>query len=125
LHNFSGITFGGNTPDKYASITSPNASDLTWEVSRQYNVGVDASFLQDRLSITAEGYARTTEGMLSVGLDLPDVYGATAPKTNSSDLRTTGYELSFGWRDQIRVANKPLGYFIKATLSDYKSVITK
>lgn len=125
LHNFSGITFGGNTPDKYASITSPNASDLTWEVSRQYNVGVDASFLQDRLSITAEGYARTTEGMLSVGLDLPAVYGATAPKTNSSDLRTTGYELSFGWRDQIRVANKPLGYFIKATLSDYKSVITK
>ena len=63
--------------------------------------------------------------MLSVGLDLPAVYGATAPKTNSSDLRTTGYELSFGWRDQIRVANKPLGYFIKATLSDYKSVITK
>ncbi len=125
LHNFAGITFGGSNPDKYASISSPNASDLTWETSQQYNVGIDASFLNDRLSLTAEGYIRDTKGMLSVGMDLPGVYGATAPKTNSSNLRTSGYEISLSWRDQFKLAGKPFGYFVKGSVSDYKSVIKK
>lgn len=121
----SNTSFGGSTKDKYASISSPNASDLTWETSRQYNVGLDASFLRDRLSFTAESYIRDTYGMLSIGMDLPGVYGATAPKTNNSNLRTSGYELTLSWRDQFQLADRPFGYFVKATLSDYKSVITK
>lgn len=125
IADLSGYTFGGSALDKKASISNPNASDLSWETSYQYNVGIDASFLRDRLSFTAEGYIRETRGMLSVGLDLPAVYGATAPKTNTSNLRTTGYELALSWRDQVKIAGKPFGYFAKVTLSDFKSIITK
>lgn len=125
IHDFAGISFGGSTPEKYSKISSPNAGDLTWETSYQYNVGLDASFLQDRLSITADGYIRDTKGMLTVGLDLPGVYGATAPKTNSSNLRTSGYEIALGWRDQVNVGGKPFGYFLKGTVSDFKSIVTK
>ena len=125
IHNFAGISFGGSTPEKYSSISSPNAGDLTWETSYQYNVGLDASFLQDRLSITADGYIRDTKGMLTVGLDLPGIYGASAPKTNSSNLRTSGYELAVGWRDQVKIGSKPFGYFLKGTVSDFKSIVTK
>lgn len=125
ISNLNNISFGGDSKDKYSSISSPNASDLTWETSRQYNLGIDASFLQNRLDLTVEGYMRDTQGMLSIGMDLPGVYGATSPKSNSSNLRTSGYEIVLGWRDQFKVAGKPFGYFVKGTLSDYKSIITK
>lgn len=125
ITDLGGISFGGNTFDKYSYISSPNASDLTWETSRQYNLGIDASFLQNRLDVTLEGYIRDTYGMLSIGQALPDVYGADPPKTNSSKLRTTGYEIVVSWKDQFNLAGKPFGYFVKGTVSDYKSIITK
>ena len=126
IKDFSNFTFGeGSNKAQYATISAPNSSDLTWETTEQYNVGVDASFLNNRLNITAEAYIRDTKDMLVQGTTLPSVYGADAPKQNSADLRTRGYELSFSWRDEIQLAGKPFGYNISASLSDYDSHITK
>lgn len=119
-------TFGdGSTLPKYSSISSPNASDLTWETSQQYNLGLDASLFSDRLEFTGEGYIRDTKNMLTPGVALPNVYGATEPKQNAANLRTSGYEFTLGWRDDIKLFGKPFGYHVKGTLSNYKSIITK
>ncbi len=121
----SGYSFGGGAASKYSTVSAPNASDLTWETANQYNLGLDAGFFNDRLTLTAEGYIRNTVGMLTEGVALPGIYGASSPKMNAADLRTTGYELSIGWRDQIGLAGKPFGYNVRFTLSDFKTVITK
>lgn len=126
ISDFKGYSFGeGTTMSKYASISAPNASDLTWETSQQYNVGLDAGLFNDRLSFTAEAYIRDTKNMLTAGKALPSIYGASSPKMNAADLRTSGYELSLSWRDMFKLAGKPFGYGVTATLSDYRSVITK
>lgn len=126
VNDFAGYNFGeSSTVSKYSSLSAPNAGDLTWETSQQYNVGLDAGLFKDKLTFTAEGYIRDTKNMLTAGVALPSVYGASEPKMNSADLRTTGYELSINWRDQIELFGNAFGYNLGATLSDYRTVITK
>ena len=123
---FSAFTFGeGSTNAKYSGISAPNSSELTWETTQQYNVGLDASLFNGRLDFTAEAYIRDTKNMLVQGNALPSVYGADAPKENSADLRTRGYEISVGWRDSFKLAGKPFNYSVRASLSDYDSHITR
>ena len=124
--DFAGFSFGeGSSTASYTSLSAPNAGDLTWETAHQYNLGLDAGFFKDRLSFTAEAYIRDTKDMLTDGVALPSVYGASEPDMNAADLRTKGYELSIGWRDQVSLFGKPFGYNVGATLSDYRTVITK
>ena len=124
--DFAGFSFGeGSSTASYTSLSAPNAGDLTWETAHQYNLGLDAGFFKDRLTFTAEAYIRDTKDMLTDGVALPSVYGASEPDMNAADLRTKGYELSIGWRDQVSLFGKPFGYNVGATLSDYRTVITK
>ncbi len=37
---------------------------MKWEASKQYNVGLDARFLRQRLSLTLDGYIRKHEDWL-------------------------------------------------------------
>jgi len=113
------------TYPKRATLSAPVAGDLTWETSQQYNVGLDIAAFNNRLEFTAEAYIRDTKDMLTAGMKLPAVYGASAPKMNNADLRTKGFELSLSWRDAIQLAGKPLSYSIRGTLSDFRSYITK
>ena len=115
----------GGLAAKSSSISAPNSDTMTWERSEQYNLGVDAAFLGNKLEITADAFIRDTKDMLTEGVALPALYGADAPQANTADLRTKGYEISIGWRDQFVLGNRPFGYNIRATLSDYVSHITK
>ena len=115
----------GSTKPVYATIDAPVASDLTWEVVEQYNVGVDAAMLSNRLTFSAEAYIRDTKGMLTKGVTLPGVYGAASPKMNAADMRTKGYEISLAWRDQFMLAGRPFGYSASVVFSDYITKITR
>lgn len=118
--------FGGDSSlPKYSYLTAPNAGNLTWERSEQWNVGLDMAFFNNRLQATVEGYIRDTKDMLTSGVALPGVYGADPPKMNAADLRTKGYEISLSWKDQIKIGSHPFNYFIKGTISDFESRITK
>jgi TonB-linked SusC/RagA family outer membrane protein len=126
VSNFQGYTFGeSSTMGKYSSLGAPVASDLTWETAKQWNLGLDATMLNNRLNITTDLYIRDTKDMLIDGVALPSVYGAASPKMNAADLRTKGYEFTVNWRDQFQLAGKPFEYGIGFNISDFKSVITK
>lgn len=117
--------FGEGTLARKATIDDPNAGDLSWETVQQYNLGLDAGLFNDRLQFTGEGYIRNTLGMLVTGEAIPAVYGANAPKRNSANLQTRGFEFSLAWKDQINVLGRPLGYSVSANISRYDSYITK
>ena len=126
LNYFSNYTFGeGSTKPKYSSLSNPVSSGLTWETTQQSNIGLDMTMFNNRLEFTAEAYIRDTKNMLTDGDALPGVFGADPPKANSADLRTKGYELSLSWRDQFNLAGHPFGYSVRATMSDFRSYITK
>ena len=122
---FAGYNFGDNVMARYTNLDDPVASDKTWEVSKQTNLGLDLAMLGNKLEFTGEVYIRDTDGMLTDGMDLPSVYGAGVPQMNAADLRTKGYELSLSWRDSFKLGGKDFEYFFKPTLSEFRSNITK
>ena len=126
INDFAGYTFGeSSTMSKYATLGAPVDANLTWETAEQWNAGLDFAAFKNRLTFTGEVYRRNTLNMLTAGPALPAVYGAGSPQTNAADLKTVGYELSLSWRDQVSLFGKPLGYGIRATLSDFQSHITR
>ncbi len=119
------FTPDGAVKPQIANIGDPVAGNLTWERAIHYNLGLDMSFLDNRLGFTGEVYIRDTKDMLCPSAALPSVYGASAPETNAADLRTKGYELSLSWRDSFMLADRPFLYGVTATLNDYVSDVTK
>ncbi|MCD8208474.1 MAG: SusC/RagA family TonB-linked outer membrane protein, partial [Bacteroidales bacterium] len=125
ISDFGSYSFGeGGSMAKYAEISSPIADGTTWETTRQYDIGLDFSMLRNRLTFTGDIYIRNTLDMLTAGMDLPGIYGASLPEMNAADLRTKGYELSLSWRDNFMLAGRPFEYSVGGSLSDYDSVIT-
>lgn len=118
-------SFGTGAFAPIANIGAPVASDLTWERALQHDLGLDAAFLGNKLTLTLDGYIRDTKDMLIAGAALPATYGASAPKMNAADLRTKGYEIMVNWRDSFSLAGKPFNYGVSASLSDYVTDITK
>lgn len=118
-------TFGSGSKTTIATIGAPVASNLTWEKTLQHDLGVDLAFFGNRLMFTADAYIRDTKDMLTAGVALPAVYGASSPKMNAADLRTKGYEFQLSWRDGFNLFGKPFNYSVTASFSDYITEITK
>ena len=103
-------------------VYAPFSTNLTWEKIENAGAGVDFGLLNSRLQGAFDWYQRTTKDMVGPAMALPGVFGGDAPKTNNAELRTRGWEIELSWRDRI---NKDFSYSISASLSDYKTVVTK
>lgn len=111
--------------NKYTSTPVVKPDNLTWETATTTDFGLDFAMLNSKLRFTGDYYIRKTTNMYTVGMTLPDVFGATSPKGNYADMTTTGWELALNWQDKFAVANKPFNYGVRVTLSDYHSVIDR
>lgn len=126
VSDFAGYSFGeGSSMAKYSTLSAPVSSDLTWKTAQQWDFGFDLTMLKNRLNVTVDGYVRNTLNMLTDGIELPAVYGASVPDMNTADLQTKGYEISVSWRDQFQLASRPVEYSLGFNVSNYKSYITK
>jgi len=120
----SGRVLNGQRP-QVTSAPGVIPNGLTWETSTTKNLGLDISFLDSRLSFTGDAYIRKTTNMFTVGPTLPDVFGATVPKGNYADLKTTGWEITASWQDQFNAGGKPFHYGLNLNAAHYEAVITK
>lgn len=118
-------TFDGSTKGRYASISAPVSSNLTWETVNTYDAGLDLDFLDGRLGFVGDLYIRDTKDMLTSSVALPEVFGATEPKENCADLRTYGWEFSLTWRDSFPLAGKRFNYSVSGFLGDRNTYFTK
>jgi len=125
IDNTLNYTFDGASKGRYASISSPVSSNLTWETVTTYDVGLDLGFFSNRLNFSGDYFIRDTKNMLSASVALPEVFGATEPKENCADLRTYGWELSLSWNDKFNLAGQPFSYSISAALGDNDTYITR
>jgi len=125
IDNTMNYTFDNASKGRYASISSPVSSNLTWETVNTYDVGLDLSFFKGRLSFVGDYYIRDTKDMLTSSVALPEVFGASEPKENCANLRTNGWELSLTWKDSFKLGGKPFNYSVAGSLGDRKTYITK
>lgn len=73
---------------------------VKWETSEQYNVGLDARFLRQRLSLTLDGYIKSTKDWL-VQAPIRATAGTGGPVINGGDVKNKGIEVGLSWNDNI------------------------
>jgi len=89
----TGGTFvSGNTLVVGTSPSRIGNRDLKWESTAQSNIGVDASFFQNRISLTADYFVKSTKDML-IELPLPAGTGYRSILSNIGSMRNSGIEL--------------------------------
>ncbi|WP_114782970.1 SusC/RagA family TonB-linked outer membrane protein [Botryobacter ruber] len=106
----------GGSPVVRVSPAGLVAFDRTWETVNTSNLGLDFSFLNNRLSGSAEYFIKRNENML-IARTLPSVLGANAPEGNNGELKTWGWEFALNWRDQLG----DVSYHIGGNVSDFKN----
>ncbi|MBD0256565.1 MAG: TonB-dependent receptor, partial [Cytophagales bacterium] len=74
--------------------------DIKWETTEQTDIGLDASFLNGRLSLTADYFIRNTFDIL-LQVPVPANLGAPENKVirNLGEVQNKGFELALGWND--------------------------
>ena len=91
----------GNGNPTYGSMPSGLANpDLKWETSEQYDFGIDARFLRDRLTFGFDWYRKYTNDLLISISPLPEI-GVSSTTVNAGKVLNTGLEFELGWKDNI------------------------
>ena len=106
-----GSTYG-SAPDKLAN---PN---LTWETSEQVDLGLDARFLNNRLSLGIDYFDKRTKDLL-FSVSVPSELGFTSVVTNGGNVMNRGLEFELGWRDRIN----DFRYSVTANFSSLKNEV--
>lgn len=101
----------------------PNV-DITWEKSLTYNFGLDATFLNNKLSMNVDAFYRHTYDILGDrAASIPATFGAKMPSENYGVVDAKGFEVELGYNDRIGDNFK---YYIKGNLGyAVNKVITK
>lgn len=119
IQYFNGNLYGGQSGLTLAS-TYPN-KDIKWEMTTEYNAGVDFSFFNGRLNGSFDIYHRKTDGALApapIALE----FGIGTFYSNILDLTNKGFEFSIGG-DVVRT--KDFTYNTMLSISSNKNKITK
>ena len=103
----------GSAPD---GLANPN---LTWETSNQVDAGLDARFLNNRLSFTFDWFRKETRDLLVSYSPTPE-YGVSRVTNNAGNVLNTGFEAELGWKDAIG----DFRYGINANFSYLKNRVT-
>ena len=80
--------------------TLPNLG-LTWEKTKQFDIGLDMAFFNNRLMITAEGYISKTRDLL-LTVQTASATGYTSRYANIGKTSNKGVELSIESRNIVR-----------------------
>ena len=67
-------------------------SNLRWEKSKSFEVGLDLGFLNNRFNLILDYYNRTTSDLLT-NVNLPSYTGFSSFMTNLGTLRNSGFEV--------------------------------
>ncbi|HEX5026612.1 MAG TPA: TonB-dependent receptor [Agriterribacter sp.] len=110
-------TLGGAAYPAVAQNRMAN-NTIKWEVTTQTDIGIDISFMENRLSFTADWYNKETSDIL-VQVPLVSSYGVgVAPYRNAGIVSNKGYEVSATFRSP---AASKFNYEIGANIAHVKN----
>lgn len=118
-----GLWSGGN-PYKDSAGISPQQlanDDLRWEKTSQFNVGIDISFFNGRISAEANYYYKyTSDGLLQ--LARPATTGFSSYWSNAAEISNKGFEFTL---NTINIVRKDFNWSTSFNISQNKNKIEK
>jgi TonB-linked SusC/RagA family outer membrane protein len=107
----------------YTDAYFPNVlgnPELGWERSEQLDLGFDARFLNNRLTLGFDYFNKTTKDLIMSGVTLSTIVGNTASPINAGSIVNKGVEIELGWNDHIG----DFRYGVKANLATLNNKVT-
>ena len=103
-----------------AGQISPANPDLKWETDEQVDIGLDAAFLQGRLTVTADWFSRDSKDFL-LTLAAPAQTGYNFITRNVGSMNNKGVEMTLNYRGKI---STEFQFGAGLTLSSIKNKLT-
>lgn len=107
IPNYGSIGLVGSSPYTLGDQLVPGATqntlgneDLTWETTKQLNMGVDFGLFNDRLYGTFDYYVSNTQDLL-LNVNVPSSTGFASVLTNIGEVRNKGFETQITSRNLV------------------------
>ena len=111
--------FGGTLSNGMVATQSNDL--LEWETTRSTDIGLDAGFLNNRLTAEIDWYDRHTSGILYRAPLHLTVGNKTAPYQNLCEVDNKGVELTLGWNDRVG----KVSYYVKGNFTRNWNKVSK
>ena len=112
----------GNNYNQLPGSAPSNVGDsnLTWELNKPLNIGIDIGFLKNRINITADWYQRQSEDLL---LDVPlsRTTGFSSARRNIGAMQNEGIELTI---NATPIRGKDFSWIVDFNFAHNKNTIT-
>jgi TonB-dependent starch-binding outer membrane protein SusC len=115
-YSFGNKVVAGEVPQTFDN------PDLKWEVTTQYNAGLDLSLFNGRINFSGEVYKKEISDLLVKDFALPGVSGFETSSRNGGNMTNTGFEFTLGG-DVVK--NKKFTMSSNIVFSHYKNEVTK
>ena len=109
----------GDSSAAGAGFTYGN-EDLRWESTRTANIGIDATFLRNKLTVSFDYFHKLTEDILDKPVT-PLAFGTELDEFNIASMKNTGWELNVGYRFNTGA----FSHNILANIGDARNEVTE
>lgn len=123
IGNIGHLAVGDNNNFYYINGYAPSSTgnrELKWETSEQINIGIDARFLNNRLTLSADYFNKKTKDLIVSGIKASTVVGNTFSPVNAGNVTNKGLEIELGWQDKIG----DFSYSIRGNIATLKNEVT-
>lgn len=111
--NLSRYSFGSVGANGFGIGSNKGNNDLRWEMTSEYNVGLDFGFFKDRLTGTVDIYDRTTDGLI-FSRSVSSINGYNSVYQNIGTTSNKGIELGLG---SVNISNNDFSWRTKLNFS--------
>lgn len=94
------------------------SKNLTWETTKQFDIGLEVGFLDDRISLETDFYNKTTEDLL-LAKDLPGTAGGTQLQ-NVGSVENKGIEVNI---NSVNISKRDFSWETTLTISANRSKV--
>jgi TonB-linked SusC/RagA family outer membrane protein len=106
----------GDSEYKGVYLSQMGNPDIMWETSKEWNIGLDLGFLNNRLNVTAEYFDKSVIGQLS-SRSLLSYHEVSSIAANIGDTQSKGFELTI---NTVNINNSDFSWNTDFTFSFYR-----
>ena len=113
----------GQSPYRVYEVPDKSNYMYTWSTLKTFNVGADASFLNNRLDVSYDYFIRRNVDMLTEGTAHAATYGQDNQMGNNASMSTYGWELTVKFNQPFMLAGKPAHFGVHASIGNNFAIV--
>ncbi len=103
-------TLGNGTIVPAVALTSLANANVTWETVTQYDIGLDAGFLKNKLYLNVDYFNRASSNLLYTNFPIPSTIGVTnLAAQNAAGMLNEGVEVTLNYRSSFNKIKYTVG----------------